>query len=68
MQGKGNVILTILSENFPSTPFPFFSPFLPTNLSVTKKQVLLQIYSNKKFNFRQFQIELIGWIAAPAKM
>ena len=57
---------TILSENFHSTPFPFFSPFLPTSLSVTqKKQVLLQLYFNKIFNFRQFQMELIGWIVAP---
>ena len=37
--------------------FPFIYP---------KKQVLLQLYSKKIFNFRQFQMELIDWIAAPA--
>ena len=44
-------IQTILRENFPSYPLP---------LQLHQKQVLLQLNSNKIFNFRQFQMELIG--------
>ena len=60
-QEKGNVILTNNSEwKFPLNPLTFFLPFLLTSLSVTTKN---KFYSNKIFNFRQFQ--LIGGIAAP---
>ena len=44
-------------------PLSLFSPLLihfPFSYT-KKKQVLLQLYSNKIFNFRQFRMELIGW-------
>ena len=49
---------TILSDNFPTTPFHFFSPLLNHFPLVTWKY---KFYSNKIFNFRQFQMELISF-------
>ena len=37
IQGKGNVILTTLSDNFPSTPFTFFSPSYSLPLQLRQK-------------------------------
>ena len=37
-QGKGNVTLTNNSENFPTTPFSFFLPSLPTSLQLHQKK------------------------------
>ena len=63
-QGKGNVILTNNSKwKFPFNPFPLFLPFFPLPFQLNQKN---KFYSNKIFIFRQFHMELIGWIAAPA--
>ena len=58
------MILTNTSKRkFSLNPNPFFLPTPLTHFpySHTKKQVLLQ----QNIQFRQFQMELIGWIAAP---
>ncbi len=56
---------TILSKNFPTSLFPYLSPSYPLPFSYMKKQVLRQPNANKISNFWQFQMELIGWSAAP---
>ena len=55
---------TILSKNFATILFQYFSPPLsyPLPLIYIKKKVLRQLYANKIFNFLQYQMDLTGWI------
>ena len=51
---------TIIKKNFPTTPFPFLPPFLPTPLQPHK----IKRQHNPNKILQQFQLESIGWIAA----